>query len=143
MAQVHSPLPAPVKFIATQKADQNRASIDPWTAVHLSAGLALGLLDVALSRALPGAVVYEVIEQVFERSRAGRVFFRTPGPESFPNVLVDVAVFVVGHALGRRWNATDAPLPGTLRFVGAALRRPARPYLAPSGRRGESSRSGA
>ena len=114
-----------MKLLATRKADQNRASIDPWTAVHLSAGLALGLLDVALSRALPGAVVYEVFEQVFERSRAGRVFFRTPGPESFPNVLVDVAVFAVGHALGRRWNATGPPLSGTTGLIGSA--RPSRP----------------
>lgn len=95
-----------MKILATRKADQNRASIDPWTAVHLSAGLALGLMDVALTHALPAAVAYEAIEQVFERHDAGRAFFKTSGPEALHNAVVDVAVFVVGHALGLWWNET-------------------------------------
>ena len=95
-----------MKLLATRKADQNRASIDPWTAVHLSAGLSLGLMDVSLARALPAAVAYEVIEQVFERHDAGQDFFQTSGPEAVHNAAVDVAVFVVGHALGQWWNAT-------------------------------------
>ena len=97
-------------WIATNKSQQNRAAIDPWTAVHLSAGLALGLMDAPMGRALLGAVAYEVIEQVFERQDAGRSFFKTSGPEVLHNAVVDVAVFVVGHALGQRWNAT-APRP--------------------------------
>lgn len=99
----------PLKLLATHKAEQNRAAVDPWTAVHLSAGLALGLMDVPLARSLVGAVAYEVIEQVFERQEAGKRLFRTSGPEFLHNVLVDVAVFVVGHALGQEWNATGPP----------------------------------
>lgn len=95
-----------MKVLATNKAEQNLAAIDPWTAVHLSAGLALGLMDVPLARSLLGAVAYEVIEQAFERQDVGRQLFRTSGPEVLHNVVVDVAVFVVGHALGQEWNAT-------------------------------------
>ena len=98
-------------WIATNKSEQNRASIDPWTAVHLSAGLALGLMDAPLARALVGAVAYELIEQMFERQDAGKAFFKTSGPEALHNAVVDVAVFVVGHALGRRWNATVPSTP--------------------------------
>ena len=58
--------------LATQKADQNRAAFDPWTAVHLSAGLALGLTDVPRRWALAASVAYEVAEQVFERRDWGK-----------------------------------------------------------------------
>ncbi len=102
-----------MKLIATHKAEQNRAAIDPWTAVHLSAGLAMGLMEVGLGRALLGAIAYEAIEQVVERNDAGKAFFQTAGPEGLYNVAVDVAVFVVGHALGREWNATG-PRPARL-----------------------------
>ena len=95
-----------MKLLATHKAEQNRAAIDPWTAVHFSAGLAAGLVDAALPKSLLAAVAYEVIEQVLERNDTGKAFFKTSGPEVLHNAVVDVAVFVVGHALGQQWNAT-------------------------------------
>lgn len=93
-------------LIATRKAHQNRRAVDPWTAVHFAAGLALGLVDAPLRPALAAAVAYEVVEQVVERQAFGRRLFKTSGPEVAANVVVDVAVLVVGHRLGARWNAT-------------------------------------
>ena len=91
-----------MKLVATRKAEQNRMAVDPWTAVHLSSGLALGLVGVPLRRALAAAGAYEVVEQVLERQSWGQTLFVTSGPE----VLVDTAAFVVGHRLGQGWNAT-------------------------------------
>ena len=31
-----------MKFLAARKAEQNLAAVDPWTAVHVAAGLAAG-----------------------------------------------------------------------------------------------------
>ena len=95
-----------MKLVATRKADQNRSWVDPWTVVHLSAGLAAGLMEVPLRWALPAAVAYEFGEQVFERFEIGQDFFRTSGPETIPNAIVDTVVFAVGHRLGRKWNRT-------------------------------------
>lgn len=93
-----------MKFLATRKSEQNRAAIDPWTAVHFSAGLALGLMEVPLRWSFAGSVAYELAEQVFERQEWGKDLFETSGPESFPNALVDSAALLAGHRLGRAWN---------------------------------------
>lgn len=93
-----------MKLVATSKPDQNRAAVDPWTAVHLAAGLAAGLMEVSTTSALTAAVAYEAVEQVFERKDAGKELFKTAGPEHPANSVVDLAVFALGHWLGRRWN---------------------------------------
>lgn len=93
-----------MRVIATKKSEQNRAAIDPWTFVHVAAGLALGLMNVRLRWALAASLGYELAEQVFERHEVGQDFFETHGPESLPNALVDTAVFVLGYHLGTRWN---------------------------------------
>lgn len=95
-----------MKLIATRKAHQNRSGIDPWTVVHFSTGLALGLMDVPLRWALSGAIAYELAEQVFERHEYGKAFFKTSGPEVALNAIVDTAVLVIGHRLGQQWNET-------------------------------------
>jgi hypothetical protein len=95
-----------VKIVATKKAQQNRAIVDPWTVVHFASGLALGLVNTPLRWWLPVAVAYEVAEQFFERSDVGQEMFETKGPEKIPNAILDVAVFAAGHELGRRWNRT-------------------------------------
>jgi hypothetical protein len=78
--------------------------MDPWTAVHLSTGLALGLMDVPLRWALTAAVAYELVEQHAERRPWGQRLFVTSGPEVKPNSVLDVVVLAVGHGLGQRWN---------------------------------------
>ena len=96
-----------MKLIATHKQEQNCAAIDPWTAVHMAAGLAMGLMDVPLRYAVSASVAYEVAEQVFERYEWGQELFETHGPERLPNAVVDTAVFVLGHRLGQMWNERD------------------------------------
>lgn len=96
-----------MKLIARRKADQNRAAVDPWTAVHVAVGLAFGLMDVPRAWALGASVGYEAAEQVFERREWGRKLFVTSGPESLPNAVVDTVVFLIGHRLGELWNATE------------------------------------
>jgi hypothetical protein len=95
-----------MKIVATRRAEQNHAPIDPWTLVHLSAGLALGLMNVPRRWAVIGALAYEVIEQVAERDDWGKQLFETRGPESPINAVVDTVVFVAGHVLGTRWLDT-------------------------------------
>ena len=93
-----------MKIIATQKSEQNRAAVDPWTMVHLSAGLALGLMEVPRRWAVGASIAYEVAEQVFERREWGQELFKVSRPESLPNALADSAVFLAGYRLGRMWN---------------------------------------
>lgn len=95
-----------MRFLATRKAQQNRAAVDPWTAVHVAAGLAAGLMNIPLRWTLAAGVAYEAAEQVFERSPEGQELFDTSGPERLPNALFDLAVLVVGHRLGQLWNRT-------------------------------------
>lgn len=95
-----------MKLVATKKAEQNRAAVDPWTVVHFAAGLAAGLVDVPLRIALPLSVLYELLEYRAESEEVGQELFETSGPEVIPNAVVDVVVFAAGHELGRRWNAT-------------------------------------
>lgn len=95
-----------MRVLARRKAHQNRAILDPWSVVHFGAGLASGLVDVPLHLALPVAVLYELAEHHLESHEVGRDLFETSGPEAIPNAVVDVAIFAVGHELGRRWNRT-------------------------------------
>jgi hypothetical protein len=93
-----------VKLVATRKADQNEAAVDPWTAVHFGAGLALGLVGAPFAPVVLGAVAYELGEQIAERTKAAQSFFRTSGPERPVNAVVDVAVMLGGWWLGNRYN---------------------------------------
>lgn len=91
-------------ILATRKSQQNRAVLDPWTMVHFSSGLALGLMNVPFGRSVAAAIAYEGIEQVVERHPQGRELFGTSHPEGPLNVVMDVAVFALGHYLGSFWN---------------------------------------
>lgn len=95
-----------MKILALRKQEQNQAAIDPWTPVHMAAGLALGLMNAPLTWSVAAAAAYEFGEQFLERSDAGQDLFDVSGPETLPNVLVDLAVFAAGHYLGSRWNRT-------------------------------------
>lgn len=100
-----------MRIIATRKAEQNRAAIDPWTTVHFATGLALGLIEFPVVWAGAISVLYEISEQIFERRDWGRRFFVTAGPEILPNAIMDTAVFLLGHRLGVAWNRTG-PVAG-------------------------------
>jgi hypothetical protein len=95
-----------VKLVARSKPDQNHAVVDPWTAVHLAAGLAAGLVEMPFVRAMGAAIGYEAAEQWFERSPFGQDFFEVSGPEHPANAALDIAIFALGHWLGDRWNRT-------------------------------------
>lgn len=92
-----------MKLLARQKSDQNTAAVDPWTLVHFSSGLALGLMNARPGPVLLAAAAYEIAEQFIERSDAGHKLFSMKGPESHINVLVDLAVLYVGYRAGKRW----------------------------------------
>jgi hypothetical protein len=95
-----------MKIVATEKAEQNRAALDPWTLVHFASGLALGLVNAPLKLWLPLAATYEVAEHYLEKSEAGQELFETAGPEVVPNAILDLVAFAAGHQLGRLWNKT-------------------------------------
>jgi hypothetical protein len=93
-----------MQLVATSKASQNEAFVDPWTVVHFAAGLALGLMRAPPGPSMAAAVAYEGFEQVFERTDEGKSFFVTSGPESPGNVVVDLGVYALGYYLGTRWR---------------------------------------
>lgn len=95
-----------MKVVATRKDDQNVAALDPWTLVHFSSGLALGLMEVSLDRAIGVAVGYELVEQYVERREWGQDLFETSRPERPVNAVMDLVAFGVGHWLGGLWNRT-------------------------------------
>lgn len=93
-----------MRIVAVRKSEQNSAAVDPWTLVHFSAGLALGLVNAPFDKALGAAVGYEIVEQFAERREWGQEFFDTAGPEHLMNAAVDLGLFALGHWLGERWN---------------------------------------
>jgi hypothetical protein len=95
-----------MRLIATKKEQQNHSVIDPWTVVHFAAGLAAGLVRFPRDWALTSAVAYELAEQYAERKSWGQELLETSRPESVPNAITDVVVFMVGHRLGQAWNDT-------------------------------------
>ena len=95
-----------MRLVATRKAEQNAAVLDPWTVVHFSTGLALGLVRFPFAHSITAAVVYEALEQVIERHEQGQELFDTKRPEIPLNAVVDVIAFLAGHRLGSIWNDT-------------------------------------
>lgn len=93
-------------FIATRKTEQNEAWVDPWSAVHLTSGLALGLIGVKFIPSMIAAGVFDVVEHVAESHDLGKRFFNTSGPESAGNIAVDLLLFAAGWKLGEMWNAS-------------------------------------
>jgi hypothetical protein len=95
-----------MRLIATSKADQNRAMLDPWSIVHFATGLAAGLSEIDRRVAIGAAIAYELVEQDLERREIGKELFETSGPEKAGNAIADVVLFAAGYALGRLWNRT-------------------------------------
>lgn len=95
-----------MRLVATEKAHQNRAILDPWSLVHFATGLATGLADIDRAPAIGAAIAYELVEQDLERREFGQELFDTAGPESIANAVADVVLFAAGHVLGELWNRT-------------------------------------
>ena len=95
-----------MRILATRKAHQNHAVLDPWSLVHFATGLAAGLAAIDRVPALGAAIAYEVVEQDLERREVGQRLFETSGPEAISNAVMDVLLFAAGHALGEAWNRT-------------------------------------
>jgi len=95
-----------MKVLATRKRQQNRAAVDPWTVVHFGTGLAAGLMDIPKRISIPAAVLYEIFEQYAERTEWGEEIFETRGPETLPNVAMDLVAFALGQWAGEKWNST-------------------------------------
>jgi len=96
-----------MRLIATEKSQQNRALLDPWSIVHFATGLAAGLAEIDARAAIGAAIAYEFVEQDLERREVGQDLFETSGPEHAANAAADVALFAAGLLLGRLWNRTD------------------------------------
>jgi hypothetical protein len=92
-----------MKILARHRSEQNAAALDPWSLVHFSAGLALGLMNAPYRTSLLASVGYEIAEQFAERREFGNRLFQMKGPESLPNVFVDLALFYVGLRAGKKW----------------------------------------
>lgn len=93
-------------FLATRKSQQNSATADPWTLVHFSAGLAMGMMNAPFWPSMLAATAYEVVENRFEHSEFGKKLFNISGPEILSNAVLDVIVFGAGWYAGQRWNET-------------------------------------
>ena len=111
-----------MRLVAIKKSHQNEAWIDPWSAVHATSGLALGLTGVGFWTSIAAAVIYDVLEQLFERSPYGQKFFNTSGPESWGNVITDLLLFSTGWYLGDKYNRS-----GPARNPRTGRRMPPRP----------------
>jgi hypothetical protein len=98
-----------MKIVATNKDEQNSALIEPWTAVHFAAGLGAGLLAIPFKISLGASILYEIVEQLVERSKTGQRIFGSTHPEKLGNALFDIAVFAIGWYGGYRWNQTALP----------------------------------
>ena len=91
-------------IFARTKGDQNRAVLDPWSAVHFGVGLAAGLVALPIGWAFVPAVLYEIIEGEAELDPNVRSFFKVSQPETLENQAADLAVFAIGYVVGQRWN---------------------------------------
>lgn len=90
-----------MKLVATSKRDLDSAVLDPWSAVHLGSGLATGLVGVTAKQALFVSLAYDVVFSLFFQRRTG--LLHTTGDEVVWNKLADVAIFMTGNYMGRKW----------------------------------------
>ncbi len=98
-----------MKVFAFRHEDQNSALFDPWSVIHLSAGLFAGLVGIGPIVSMTAAVGYEIFEQVAENQPWGQKIFRTSGSENGPNMITDVLVFAVGWWLGTAYHRPRQP----------------------------------
>lgn len=112
-----------MKLVALHHDDQNYALFDPWSVIHMSAGLFFGLVGVGPVLSMTAAVGYDLFEQVAERQPWGQHIFKTSGSETVPNIITDIALFALGWYLGNRYMNTPPktlnPAPSQLCLIEA------------------------
>ena len=88
-----------MKAIASTRADNGSAVIDPWSAVHFGSGLAVGLASLSFTQTIAIMVLSELSKRlVVERIHKEE--------EEIHNQISDALLFVVGWKAGRMWNDT-------------------------------------
>jgi hypothetical protein len=93
-----------MRLIATKKS-QRDAVVDPWTAVSFGTGLATGLAEVSLGKAIGLIVAYEFASSVLTSKQVA--LFAPARREPAENQVVDALVYLVGWRLGTRWNRSE------------------------------------
>lgn len=89
--------------------------MDPWSVVHVTAGLALGLVVRDLVWALAFIMAYEVFEAGLRRvKRRGKGIFEY---ESWQNIWYDVLFGTVGWLFAQGMPALWTPLPSILSLL--------------------------
>lgn len=78
------------------------AVLDPWTVIHFSSGLATGLAEVTMLRAIGIALTTDIIYSLLLSQRSGLLRKREVEPLS--NKAADFAAFALGNYMGRRWS---------------------------------------
>jgi len=97
-----------MKLVALHHDEQNFALFDPWSLIHLSAGLFAGLVGIGVVPSMVAAVAYEGFEQLAESQPWGQKIFRTSGSETIANIITDVGLFALGWYMGERYNRPDS-----------------------------------
>lgn len=85
-------------LVAHHKYD--KAAIDPWSAVSFGSGLASGLTDMSLGRAL---AILALSDFVFAAIGGKRGMFSSLEAEPLENKVMDVLFYAYGNSLGRKW----------------------------------------
>lgn len=99
----------------------NSGLVDKWSAVHALTGLSMGLLGIPPKLAIPGAVLYEVVEYAHEWPN-GSTIFGSKGPESPQNLFGDMVLYTGGYLAARKLRESRETLPyGILTLAAAAL----------------------
>lgn len=78
---------------------QNTYMFDQWTSVHLLLGASAGLVGMKFPATMVAGIVFEGVEQVFERTEFGMRFFDISGPENARNVGGDMLALAVGWGI--------------------------------------------
>jgi len=91
-------------MILVAKHKYDKAAIDPWSAVSFGSGLATGLTDMPIGRAV---AILALSDFVFAAIGGKRGLFSPLDSEPVENKLMDLLFYCYGNSLGRKW--TEAP----------------------------------
>ncbi len=87
-------------MILVAKHKYDKAAIDPWSAVSFGSGLATGLNDMSIGKAV---VILALSDFVFSMLGGKRGLFSSLEDEPLENKAMDVVLYCYGNTLGRKW----------------------------------------